>query len=760
MVGTGIEQRVSDFRAKENQLHTSLDNLRGDRKKVKEYRAIDKELKSIVRKRQNLEAALALSDGMFVHKPPTDKCGVIFEILITPGGHAEVWVSWDGGVPIVEQPELLVIDKCDYSIVSPESALFHTQEGSLEFVPPNLLKLDNSSKQSCDHTLEKSPSMTTSELLIPDLGNTTLPVLESLALLSPEKDDKEQQATSATCSPIHSDLSENVSPNGSSLKMSLDCSMPPSIQEQKEEHSFNTYSGNYPAAGTWANGLFSVQPALDCHTIVNGSLSLPTPTALSSFLSRPPGQNKLEVRLKALGLVARGETVNPEFLEMMHGLPRGWTDVELEQKEEIVLSAEEEKSLEIPFVSPPQQQLCKESFTSTLLQSEESSQDTHEEAKLLCPKLSANYGMMEELLPAHSVTTDGGIENNKETLAMDHHTISSTDVAAKNFSVGDRVKSISPVFPDTVCIISALPSREAAIVEMENGARERLLVEHLEPLNGKQKLKNDLIPLAPLFEIIEELSPDEERERHRLELKVDLAFYEAGKSLATLRDRRLYRSTHKTFEEYCKERFGFTRQSASLKILAAEVIDDLSTNGCQILPNSERQVRPIIQAGLQPEEQRAIWQQAVDLADGKVPTGRIVKGVVERLLEKPLNFASEYCSVGEIFRLQRLVEEEQKYNGWWGIALEVENRFTVKCEVYDTTIEIRQENIKRIDMTTDETVKQQEIIERVSRLARCNLDPVAWALLEALNRQAYHSDYQLQMLKATENYYLIHSYEN
>ena len=164
MVGTGIEQRVSDFRAKENQLHTSLDNLRGDRKKVKEYRAIDKELKSIVRKRQNLEAALALSDGMFVHKPPTDKCGVIFEILITPGGHAEVWVSWDGGVPIVEQPELLVIDKCDYSIVSPESALFHTQEGSLEFVPPNLLKLDNSSKQSCDHTLEKSPSMTTSEL--------------------------------------------------------------------------------------------------------------------------------------------------------------------------------------------------------------------------------------------------------------------------------------------------------------------------------------------------------------------------------------------------------------------------------------------------------------------------------------------------------------------------------------------------------------------------------------------------------------------
>ena len=753
MVGTGIEQRVSDFRAKENQLHTSLDNLRGDRKKVKEYRAIDKELKSIVRKRQNLEAALALSDGMFVHKPPTDKCGVIFEILITPGGHAEVWVSWDGGVPIVEQPELLVIDKCDYSIVSPESALFHTQEGSLEFVPPNLLKLDNSSKQSCDHTLEKSPSMTTSELLIPDLGNTTLPVLESLALLSPEKDDKEQQATSATCSPIHSDLSENVSPNGSSLKMSLDCSMPPSIQEQKEQHSFNTYSGNYPAAGTWANGLFSVQPALDCHTIVNGSLSLPTPTALSSFLSRPPGQNKLEVRLKALGLVARGETVNPEFLEMMHGLPRGWTDVELEQKEEIVLSAEEEKSLEIPFASPPQQQLCKESFTSTLLQSEES-----------------NYGILEELFPAHSVTTDGGIENNKEILAMDHHTISNTAVAA-NFKIGDRVKSNSPVFPDTVCTISALPSREAAIVELENGMRERLLLTDLEPYAESAYIEISPAPDSTSITnsscVFEELSIDEERERHRLELKVERVFYEGGCALRDLRDKRLYRSTHKTFEEYCFDRFGFKRRHPYQLIDAATVVENLcaisaqnnlETNSAQILPTTEFQIRPL--AKLQPEEQRSCWQTAVDLAHGKVPTGKIVKGVVERLLEKPLNFASEYCSVGEIFRLQRLVEEEQKYNGWWGIALEVENRFTVKCEVYDTTIEIRQENIKRIDMTTDETVKQQEIIERVSRLARCNLDPVAWALLEALNRQAYHSDYQLQMLKATENYYLIHSYEN
>jgi hypothetical protein len=45
---------------------------------------------------------------------------------------------------------------------------------------------------------------------------------------------------------------------------------------------------------------------------------------------------------------------------------------------------------------------------------------------------------------------------------------------------------------------------------------------------------------------------------------VERAFFEAGKALAQLRDglgdRRLYRSTHKTFEEYCRDGFGYSRQ--------------------------------------------------------------------------------------------------------------------------------------------------------------------------------------------------------
>jgi hypothetical protein len=53
--------------------------------------------------------------------------------------------------------------------------------------------------------------------------------------------------------------------------------------------------------------------------------------------------------------------------------------------------------------------------------------------------------------------------------------------------------------------------------------------------------------------------------------------FEAGKALAELRDRRLYRSTHKTFEQYCKDRFGYTRIAASYKIAAATVMENLLT---------------------------------------------------------------------------------------------------------------------------------------------------------------------------------------
>ena len=102
-------------------------------------------------------------------------------------------------------------------------------------------------------------------------------------------------------------------------------------------------------------------------------------------------------------------------------------------------------------------------------------------------------------------------------------------------------------------------------------------------------------------EVIErnQLSIDEERDRLHLERKVERAFYEAGMALKQLRDRRLYRSSHKTFESYCRDRFGYGRDAAYLKIVAAEVYDNLNeimpTNCRQIpLPTNEHQLRYMV----------------------------------------------------------------------------------------------------------------------------------------------------------------------
>ena len=49
------------------------------------------------------------------------------------------------------------------------------------------------------------------------------------------------------------------------------------------------------------------------------------------------------------------------------------------------------------------------------------------------------------------------------------------------------------------------------------------------------------------------------------------AFVEVGKALVTIRDRRLYRATHATFEGYCQERWDMGRREANRTISAAKV---------------------------------------------------------------------------------------------------------------------------------------------------------------------------------------------
>lgn len=70
-----------------------------------------------------------------------------------------------------------------------------------------------------------------------------------------------------------------------------------------------------------------------------------------------------------------------------------------------------------------------------------------------------------------------------------------------------------------------------------------------------------------------------------------------------IRDRRLYRETHATFEAYCRERWGWGRDYADRQIDAAFVHDALPTTVGK--PTNEHQARQML-SRLEPEEREQV----------------------------------------------------------------------------------------------------------------------------------------------------------
>lgn len=105
-------------------------------------------------------------------------------------------------------------------------------------------------------------------------------------------------------------------------------------------------------------------------------------------------------------------------------------------------------------------------------------------------------------------------------------------------------------------------------------------------------------------------------------------FVDVGNALAAIRDARLYRAAHGTFEEYLQARWGMARRTAYQMIDAATVVENVR-NCAQIAPANESQARPL--ARLEPDEQRAAWGRVVETApDGKV-TAAHVQAVVDEM---------------------------------------------------------------------------------------------------------------------------------
>lgn len=126
------------------------------------------------------------------------------------------------------------------------------------------------------------------------------------------------------------------------------------------------------------------------------------------------------------------------------------------------------------------------------------------------------------------------------------------------------------------------------------------------------------------------LSESEKLELNALEGMVQRglrAFWEIGKALHQIRDKRLYRFSYETFEEYCINRWEMSRRSAYYLIEASLVYDNVN-HGSQILPANERQARPL--TALTPSQQRKVWSQVIATA----PNGKITAIHVDKVVKE------------------------------------------------------------------------------------------------------------------------------
>ncbi len=113
------------------------------------------------------------------------------------------------------------------------------------------------------------------------------------------------------------------------------------------------------------------------------------------------------------------------------------------------------------------------------------------------------------------------------------------------------------------------------------------------------------------------------------------SFMKIGEDLKDVRDNRLYKpengGQYGTFEDYCRERWGFSRVHGHRLIVGAEIALALPA-GNNAAPTSERQLRPLATIP-ETEERRLAWEEAVRTY-GPQPTHDQVRAIVERRAQR------------------------------------------------------------------------------------------------------------------------------
>lgn len=109
------------------------------------------------------------------------------------------------------------------------------------------------------------------------------------------------------------------------------------------------------------------------------------------------------------------------------------------------------------------------------------------------------------------------------------------------------------------------------------------------------------------------LTPAEKRHLQSLERKIDRGlqtFREVGEALMEVRDSRLYRETHASFESYCGDRWQLSRDRAYQLIGAVEVVHALGDPESITNEAQARELVPLMRED--PEALKTVWARVQD----------------------------------------------------------------------------------------------------------------------------------------------------
>lgn len=130
----------------------------------------------------------------------------------------------------------------------------------------------------------------------------------------------------------------------------------------------------------------------------------------------------------------------------------------------------------------------------------------------------------------------------------------------------------------------------------------------------------------------QKLTADEQLALDRLEAKVAAgigsvtAMVDAGKALAEIRRRQLYRVSAGSWEAYVDQRFQITKRRCDQMIAFAGVVDALEEMGTLVPSLSETAARPL--AGLSADELKEVVAEAAE--DGEITPASIRKAAGRR----------------------------------------------------------------------------------------------------------------------------------